>query len=421
MTSSDDIAATMDDMGRRARAAAAILANAPAQTRTRAIDAAATRIERARDAILAANAEDMTFARGRGLSPAMLDRLSLDAARIDAIAASLRAVAAQDDPVGEILEAWNMPSGLAIERVRTPLGVIGVIYESRPNVTADAGVLCLRSGNAVILRGGSESLNSSLAIHACLAAGLREAGLPEDAIQLVPMRERAAVSHMLGMTETIDVIVPRGGKRLVGLVQSEARVPVFAHLEGVVHIYVDADADPEMALKVILNAKTRRTGICGSAECLLIHRDLADTIGQGVIRALIDSGVEVRGDSRLAAIDGVQSAAEDDWGREYLDRIIAARVVDGMDAALAHIARYGSSHTDCILTDDAETAARFLDEVDSAIVMHNASTQFADGGEFGMGAEIGIATGRLHARGPVGAAQLTSFKYKVRGNGAIRS
>ena len=305
--------------------------------------------------------------------------------------------------------------------MRTPLGVIGVIYESRPNVTADAGALCLKAGNAVILRGGSESFHSSGAIHACLVEGLRSAGLPEDAIQLVPTRDRAAVSELLTLTDYVDVIVPRGGKGLVGLVQREARVPVFAHLEGIVHIYVDADADPVKALDVILNAKTRRTGICGAAECLLIHRDVVDTIGQGVIRALIDAGVEVRTDETLSAIAGTSRASDSDWGCEYLDMIIAARVVDDVDAAIDHIGRYGSNHTDCILTEDDGVAARFFERVDSAILMRNASTQFADGGEFGMGAEIGIATGKLHARGPVGAEQLTSFKYIVVGDGTLRS
>ncbi|SEM88662.1 glutamate-5-semialdehyde dehydrogenase [Palleronia pelagia] len=420
MKDTDDIAALMADMGSRARAAAKQLAIAPAEAKTRALNAAADRLEAAEAEIVAANAQDMEFGREKGLSPAMLDRLMLDGDRVKAIAGSLRAIAAQEDPVGATLDSWDMPSGLAIERVRTPIGVIGVIYESRPNVTADAGALCLKSGNAVILRGGSESLHSSRAIHACLVQGLADAGLPEDAVQLVPTRDRAAVSEMLAMTDYIDVIVPRGGKGLVGLVQREARVPVFAHLEGIVHIYIDKDADPEAALKVVLNAKTRRTGICGAAECLLIHRDVLKTVGQGVVRALLDAGVEVRGDADVAAIDGVVAAGEDDWGREFLDKIIGARVVDDIDGAMAHISRYGSDHTDCIITDDAETAARFLNEVDSAIVMHNASTQFADGGEFGMGAEIGIATGRLHARGPVGAEQLTSFKYKVRGTGNTR-
>jgi glutamate-5-semialdehyde dehydrogenase len=350
----------------------------------------------------------------------MLDRLALDEKRLWGIVEGLRAVAAQDDPVGQVIAEWDRPSGLHIRRVRTPLGVIGVIYESRPNVTADAGALCLKAGNAVILRGGSESFQSSAAIHACLVEGLKSAGLPEDAIQRVPVTDRAAVGLMLGMTDHIDVIVPRGGKGLVGLVQREARVPVFAHLEGIVHIYLDAEADPEKALKVVLNAKTRRTGICGAAECLLIHREIADTIGQGVIRALIDAGVEVRGDAALQSIPGVTPASEEDWGREYLDSIIAAKVVDDLDAAIAHIRRYGSNHTDCIVTEDDTAVDRFFARLDSAILMHNASTQFADGGEFGMGAEIGIATGKMHARGPVGAEQLTSFKYLVTGDGAVR-
>jgi len=313
-----------------------------------------------------------------------------------------------------------MPSGLHIRRVRTPLGVVGVIYESRPNVTADAGALCLKSGNAVILRGGSESFHSSRAIHAGLVAGLRAAGLTEDAIQLVPTRDRAAVQTMLTMTDTIDVIVPRGGKGLVGLVQREARVPVFAHLEGIVHVYLDASADPAKALRVVLNAKTRRTGICGAAECLLVHRDVMDSIGRKVILALLAAGVEVRGDARIQRIAGTTPAQDEDWGREYLDRIIAAKVVDSLDDAIAHIRRYGSNHTDCIVTEDDAAAAQFFARLDSAILMRNASTQFADGGEFGMGAEIGIATGKMHARGPVGAVQLTSFKYLVEGDGTVR-
>jgi len=322
--------------------------------------------------------------------------------------------------VGRVLAEWDRPNGLHIRRVATPLGVIGVIYESRPNVTADAGALCLKAGNAVILRGGSESFHSSTAIHACLVEGLRAAGLPADAIQLVPTRDREAVSAMLRMTEWIDVIVPRGGKGLVGLVQREARVPVFAHLEGIVHIYVDAKADPDLARRVVLNAKTRRTGICGAADCLLIHRDLAATLGADLIRDLLNAGVEVRADADLATIPGTVPATAEDWGREYLDSIIAARVVADVDEAIAHIRQYGSQHTDCILTEDPEAVARFFERLDSAILMHNSSTQFADGGEFGMGAEIGIATGKLHARGPVGAEQLTSFKYLVTSDGAVR-
>ena len=421
MKDTDDIHALMAGIGARAKAAAAELAFAPAGAKRAALEAAADAVEANRAGIVAANAKDMDFGRDKGLSPAMLDRLMLDEARIGGIAAGLRAVADQADPVGEVIAEWDMPSGLHIRRVRTPLGVVGVIYESRPNVTADAGALCLKSGNAVILRGGSESFHSSTALHACLAEGLRAAGLPEAAIQLVPTRDRAAVSEMLGMTGVIDVIVPRGGKGLVGLVQREARVPVFAHLEGIVHVYLDAAADPEKALKVVLNAKTRRTGICGAAECLLIHRDIADTIGQGVIRALIEKGVEVRADTALASIPGTVPAEEGDWGREFLDMKIAAKVVENVDDAIAHIRRFGSQHTDCIVTEDDAAAERFFTRLDSAILMRNASTQFADGGEFGMGAEIGIATGKMHARGPVGAEQLTSFKYLVEGNGTVRT
>ena len=416
----DNIPALMADIGARAKDASAVLATASADTKRAALDAAAEAVWSNRKAIIAANEKDLVFGRDKGLSDAMMDRLMLDEARIQGIVDGLRAVAAQDDPVGEVLAAWDMDTGLHIRRVRTPLGVIGVIYESRPNVTADAGALCLKSGNAVILRGGSESFHSSGAIHTCLVQGLEKAGLPADAIQLVPTRDRAAVQELLTMTDTVDVIVPRGGKGLVGLVQREARVPVFAHLEGIVHIYLDADADPEKALKVVMNAKTRRTGICGAAECLLIHRDVADTIGQGVVRALLDAGVEVRGDEALQSINGVHPATASDWGCEFLDMIIAARVVPSIDEALAHIRRYGSDHTDCIVTEDEVATNRFFAELDSAILMRNASTQFADGGEFGMGAEIGIATGKMHARGPVGAAQLTSFKYLVEGDGTVR-
>jgi glutamate-5-semialdehyde dehydrogenase len=415
-----DISQLMADIGQRARAASVALSVANAEAKRHALEAAADAVWARRDEIIADNAKDLDYGRDKGLSDAMMDRLRLSEDRIAGIVEGLRAVAAQDDPVGEILAEWDMASGIHIRRVRTPLGVIGVIYESRPNVTADAGALCLKSGNAVILRGGSESFHSSGAIHACLVEGLTAAGLPEDAIQLVPTRDRAAVQEMLTMVDTIDVIVPRGGKGLVGLVQREARVPVFAHLEGIVHIYIDRDADPEKALKVVLNAKTRRTGICGAAECLLIHRDVVDTIGQGVIRALMDAGVEVRADAVLKAIPGTQAATQEDWGREYLDSIIAAKVVEDEEAAIAHIRRYGSQHTDCIITESDAAAEMFFRRLDSAILMRNASTQFADGGEFGMGAEIGIATGKLHARGPVGAAQLTSFKYLVEGDGAVR-
>ncbi|QXT38368.1 glutamate-5-semialdehyde dehydrogenase [Gymnodinialimonas ceratoperidinii] len=416
----DDIPALMADIGARAKAASAELAFAAPEAKTKALTAAADAVWARRSEIIEANEKDMVFGRDKGLSDAMLDRLMLDETRVEAIVAGLRAVAAQEDPVGQVMTEWDRPTGLHIKRVRTPLGVIGVIYESRPNVTADAGALCVKSGNAVILRGGSESFHSSGVLADCLQEGLRAADLPADAVQRVPTRDRAAVSEMLTMADTIDVIVPRGGKGLVGLVQREARVPVFAHLEGICHIYLDASADPEKALRVVLNAKTRRTGICGSAECLLIHRDILDTIGQGVVRALLDAGVEVRGSADLLAIEGVTAAQESDWGREYLDMIIAARVVDDIDSALSHIRTHGSNHTDAIIAEDEAAVARFFQRLDSAILMHNASTQFADGGEFGMGAEIGIATGKMHARGPVGAEQLTSFKYLVTGDGTIR-
>ncbi|ABD55202.1 glutamate-5-semialdehyde dehydrogenase [Jannaschia sp. CCS1] len=416
----DNVPALMAEIGARAKNASAELAFASPEAKFTALTAAADAVWARRADIIAANEKDMAFGREKGLSDAMLDRLMLDEARVEGIVTGLRAVAGQEDPVGHVMTEWEMESGLHIKRVRTPLGVIGVIYESRPNVTADAGALCLKSGNAVILRGGSESFHSSGALADCLQEGLRTAGLPEDAVQRVPTRDRAAVSEMLAMTETIDVIVPRGGKGLVALVQREARVPVFAHLEGICHIYLDASADPEKALRVVLNAKTRRTGICGSAECLLIHQDIADTIGQGVVRALIDAGVEVRGDKSIEEIEGVTRASESDWGQEFLDMIIAARVVEDLDDALDHIRTYGSNHTDAIIAEDDAAVARFFQRLDSAILIHNASTQFADGGEFGMGAEIGIATGKMHARGPVGSEQLTSFKYLVTGDGTIR-
>ena len=412
----DDIATLMTDIGARAKAAAADLAYASGERKHAALIGAAEYVWADRAAIVAANAKDMEFARDKGLSAAMLDRLMLDEDRIRGIVDALRAVAEQRDPVGETLAEWDMASGLHIKRVRTPLGVIGVIYESRPNVTADAGALCLKAGNAVILRGGSESLHSSGAIHAAMVKGLVDAALPADAIQLVPTRDRAAVSAMLTMTDTIDVIVPRGGKGLVGLVQREARVPVFAHLEGIVHIYIDKNADAEMARAVVMNAKTRRTGICGAAECLLVHRD-ATALGQKIVDDLIAAGVEVH----AQGLNGSVQATDDDWGMEFLDMKIAAKVVDNIDEAITHIRKFGSNHTDCIITEDAKAVAHFFERLDSAILMHNASTQFADGGEFGMGGEIGIATGKMHARGPVGAAQLTSFKYLVSGNGAVRA
>jgi len=415
-----DIHGIMVTLGEQARQAAAQLAFASAQSKSTALQVAAQKMRDAVDQILVENAKDMEFGRTKGLSAAMLDRLMLDTDRVHAIADALETIAQQDDPVGRVLDAWDRPNGLHIQKVTTPLGVIGVIYESRPNVTADAGALCLKAGNAVILRGGSESFHSASILHACLVDGLRAAGLPEHAIQLVPTRDRAAVQELLTMVDYVDVIVPRGGKGLVGLVQREARVPVFAHLEGIVHIYIDGDADAQKTLDVVLNSKTRRTGICGSAECLLIHRDLVSGLGHDVIKMLVEAGVEVRADSVLQSIAGTVPATDSDWGCEYLDSIIAARVVDDVDMAIAHIGSYGSNHTDCILTENTITRDRFFERVDSAILMHNASTQFADGGEFGLGAEIGIATGKLHARGPVGAQQLTSFKYQVLGNGTTR-
>ena len=416
-----DLGQQMNEMGARARAAASVLAYASPEAKTKALLTAADAMVAATDHIIAENAKDLDFGREKGLTDAMMDRLMLDAGRIAAMAEGLRTIAGQDDPVGEVIAEWDQPTGLHIRRVRTPLGVIGVIYESRPNVTADAGALCLKSGNAVILRGGSESLHSAAAIHGCLVQGLQAAGLPEDAVQIVPTRDRAAVEHLLKMTEFVDVIVPRGGKGLVGLVQREARVPVFAHLEGIVHIYIDKSADPQKTVDVVLNAKTRRTGICGAAECLLIHQDVLDTLGRDLLQALTLAGVEVRGDAAISKLDGVIPATDEDWGKEYLDSIIAAKTVADVDAAIAHIQTYSSSHTECVMCEDMAVRDKFFERIDSAILMHNASTQFADGGEFGMGAEIGIATGKMHARGPVGAAQLTSFKYLVEGSGTTRA
>jgi glutamate-5-semialdehyde dehydrogenase len=416
-----EITQQMKAIGAAARKAAAELAFASAERKHAALIGAAEAVWANRQAIIDANCEDLVYGEEKGLSPAMMDRLMLDEARIRGIVDGLKAVAAQKDPVGEVMAEWSRPNGLSIRRVRTPLGVVGVIYESRPNVTADAGALCLKAGNAVILRGGSESFHSSRAIHACLVEGLKSAGLPEAAIQLVPTRDRAAVSEMLAMVEHIDVIVPRGGKGLVGLVQREARVPVFAHLEGIVHIYVDRDADLEKARRVVLNAKTRRTGICGAAECLLIDWQFYTKHGGILIEDLLKAGVEVRAEGELQKVAGTVKAKADDFGHEFLDKIIAAKLVDGVEAAIDHIRTFGSQHTDAILTENDATVDTFFQRLDSAILMRNASTQFADGGEFGMGAEIGIATGKLHARGPVGAEQLTSFKYLVVGDGAIRS
>lgn len=416
-----DVKKLMLSIGRRARDAALVLSEAETETKNAALRGAANSIEASTREILSANERDMEAGRRKGLSAAMLDRLLLTEDRIRGMAEGVRAVGGQPDPVGTILAQWERPTGLRIRRVRTPIGVVGVIYESRPNVTADAGALCLKSGNAVILRGGSESFESSSAIHAAMLEGLRSAGLSEDAIQMVPTTDRAAVGEMLAMSGLIDVIVPRGGKGLVGRVQAEARVPVFAHLEGIVHVYVDKAADIEKARQVVLNSKTRRTGICGAAECLLIDRALLETSGASFVADLIAAGVEVRGDETLQALPGVVPATGSDWGAEFLDSVIAARVVDGVDGAVEHIRRFGSKHTDCILTEDDAAATRFFRRLDSAILMRNASTQFADGGEFGMGAEIGIATGKLHARGPVGAEQLTSFKYLVEGDGTLRA
>ncbi len=417
-----DVRAAMRAIGVQARAAARVLANAPDEAKTRALLAAARALrERAQD-ILAANALDVAAARAKGLAPALLDRLTLDSKRIEGIARGLEEVAALPDPVGRVLATFERPNGLKIERVATPLGVVGVIYESRPNVTADAGALCLKSGDAVVLRGGSDSFHSSAAIHACLVAGLKEAGLPEAAISRAPFASREAVGEMLeGLGGALDVIVPRGGKSLVERVQREARVPVFAHLEGVVHVYVDRAADLDKALKIVVNSKMRRTGVCGAAETLLVDRAAVPRMLAPLVEALIAAGCAVRGDEATRAVDpAVAAASEEDWRAEYLDAIIAVKVVDGLDAAIAHIEAYGSHHTDCIVTEDAAAAERFLAEVDSAIVLHNASTQFADGGEFGFGAEIGIATGRMHARGPVGVEQLCTFKYRVHGDGQVR-
>ena len=418
-----DIAAVMNRLGRDAVVAAEVLARATTATKNFALAKIAGSLRTNRAALLAANALDMDVARAKGLSGAMLDRLQLDENRIEAMARGVEEIAVLTDPVGTTIAQWTRPNGLDIARVRVPLGVIGIIYESRPNVTCDAGALCLKSGNAAILRGGSESVHSARAIHACLVEGLQAAGLPAASIQIVPTADRAAVGFLLSsMTDYIDVVVPRGGKSLVARVQQEARVPVIGHLEGVCHVYVDRDAELAMARAIVKNAKLRRTGICGSAETLLVDAACAATHLAPVVKDLLDAGCEVRGDAAVQKIDArVKAATEQDWYTEYLDAIIAARVVDGVDAAIEHIAKYGSAHTDSIVTANAATAQAFLDRVDSAIVLHNASTQFADGGEFGMGAEIGISTDRFHARGPVGVEQLTSYKYIVRGSGQVRA
>ena len=416
----ENIDLIMRRIGQQAKNAAGILAYSSADDKRKALLVAAKTVwERRRD-IINENSKDLEYGRQKCISESMMDRLLLNEERVAAIRENLYSVAEQDDPVGQLLDEWERPNGLNIQKVATPLGVIGVVYESRPNVTADAGALALKAGNAVILRGGSESYNSSVAIHACLLAGLADVGLPKASIQLIPTRDRAAVQNLLRMTEFIDVIVPRGGKALVSLVQKEARVPVFAHLEGIVHIYIDKLADNLKTLEVVLNSKTRRTGICGAAECLLIHKDIVSDLGADVIRALLEAGIEVRVGEDLIHIPKTTSANADDWGREFLSSIIAARQVGSIEDAIDYIQTHGSHHTDCIMTEDMEAKDLFFERVDSAILMHNASTQFADGGEFGMGAEIGIATGKLHARGPVGVAQLTSFKYLVSGCGTIR-
>ncbi|NTJ43427.1 glutamate-5-semialdehyde dehydrogenase [Agrobacterium larrymoorei] len=420
---SQNIDALMMDIGAQAKAASRPLSIASADQKNRALLAMASAIDASVDKILEANVKDVDAAEKAGITGSFIDRLKLDPSRIAAMSAGIRAIAALADPVGEVMSAWDRPNGLKIERVRTPLGVIGVIYESRPNVTADAGALCLKAGNAVILRGGSDSQYSSRAIHTCLLEGLKIAGLPEHAIQLVPVTDRAAVGALLGgLGGTVDVIVPRGGKSLVARVQSEARVPVFAHLEGICHIYIDKSADLEMAKKIVLNAKMRRTGICGSAETLLVDTAVASTHLEPLVKTLLEAGCEVRGSAQVQrAIAGVKAATEEDWRTEYLDAIISVTLVDGISGAIEHIGTYSSNHTEAVVAEEPEVVARFFNEIDSAILLHNASTQFADGGEFGMGGEIGIATGKMHARGPVGVEQLTSFKYRVHGTGQTRT
>jgi glutamate-5-semialdehyde dehydrogenase len=419
---SQSVDALMMNIGAQAKAASRPLSIASTAKKNRALLAMASAIDASVDRILDANRQDVAAAEQAGVAGSFIDRLKLDPSRIAGISEGIRAIANLADPVGEVIAAWDRPNGLKIERVRTPLGVIGVIYESRPNVTADAGALCLKAGNAVILRGGSDSQYSSRAIHACLVEGLKIAGLPEHAIQLVPVTDRAAVGLLLGgLGGTVDVIVPRGGKSLVGRVQTEARVPVFAHLEGICHVYVDKSADLEMAKKIVLNAKMRRTGICGSAETLLVDRAVAATHLEPLVKILLEAGCEVRGSDEVQnAVAGVTLANEEDWRTEYLDAIISVALVDGIDGAIQHIGTYSSNHTEAVIAEDPEVVARFFNEIDSAILLHNASTQFADGGEFGMGAEIGIATGKMHARGPVGVEQLTSFKYRVHGTGQTR-
>ena len=417
----DGLAATMAEIGRRAREAAAALALVPADAKSTALRAAAGAVRAQAEAILAANADDLAAAKQAGIRGALLDRLALDPKRLEGVAKGLEDIADLPDPIGRVLAEWTRPNGLDISRVSVPLGVVGIIYESRPNVTADAGSLAVKSGNAAILRGGSESFHSSRALVAALRDGLRSAGIPEDAIQLVPTRDRAAVGMMLQMSGVIDIIVPRGGASLIERVQRESRIPVIAHLEGLCHTYIHAAADPEKARAITLNAKMRRVSICGATETLLVDRAIAKTMLPPILADLRDKGCEVRGDPEVLALDPrAVPASEEDWRTEYLDAILAVHVVDGLDQAIEHVNRYGSHHTDAIVTEDTAAGERFLAEIDSAIVLVNASTQFADGGEFGMGAEIGISTQRLPPRGPVGAAELTTYKYLVRGNGQVR-
>lgn len=421
MTTEQTIKDMMLHMGKAAKSAAAELANAPTEQKNKALISAARLIRADKDNILAANAKDMEIATARGLTGALLDRLLLDSPRVESIATSLEAIAGLPDPVGDVMARWDRPNGLNISRVRVPLGVIGIIYESRPNVTADAGALCLKSGNATILRGGSESARSNHVIHACLVQGLVEAGLSPNSIQMVPTQDRAAVGEMLGLVGYVDIIVPRGGKSLIERVQNDSRVPVMAHLDGICHIYVDRQADLEKAVAITLNAKMRRTGICGAVETLLVDKTILQSHLPAIIDALKIAGCELRGNKAVCELDNtIIAATEEDWDTEYLDAILSIKCVDGIDGAIEHIAAHGSQHTDCIITEDSNAVAKFLEYVDSAIVMHNTSTQFADGGEFGMGAEIGISTGKMHARGPVGLEQLTSYKYQVRSDGQTR-
>ncbi|GLQ07880.1 glutamate-5-semialdehyde dehydrogenase [Sneathiella chinensis] len=421
ITEGQSIDSVMEELGRNAKDAAQTLSLTPTDAKNTALLEGAKALRSRTGDILAANEKDLAAARDKGLSEAMLDRLQLTAERIDAIATGLEAIAALPDPIGDVIAEWDRPNGLEISRVRVPLGVIGIIYESRPNVTADAGALSLKAGNACILRGGSESYHSSRAIWECLQDGLSAAGLPAASIQIIPTTDRAAVGKLLTMSETVDVIVPRGGRSLIERVQKESRIPVFSHLDGLVHVYVDEKADLEKAVSLVANSKMRRVSICGATETLLVNRAVADTHLLPILDKLVELGCEIRGDEDVCArMPAAVPATEADWATEYLEPILSVRIVDGMDQALAHIAEYGSHHTDCIITEDATAAARFLNEVDSAIVLHNASTQFADGGEFGMGAEIGISTGKMHARGPVGVEQLTSYKYQVRGTGQTR-